>query len=254
MALPMTRSGLLLLLILMPSLAFAQGEAAPAPDEFDPWERGNRKVFAFNEGVDRYLVRPVARGYVAVTPSGVRQMVGNFFGNLRLPWSATNSLLQGKPRDSGRNLSRFLVNSTVGLLGLFDPASKFGIHEQQEDFGQTLAVWGVSQGPYLVLPFIGPSSVRDGFGGGVDGYLSANSYYVRTESEYRPQILELIDLRAQLLQIEGFVADAYDPYIFMRDAYRQRRIHAIHDGDPPPELLEQLLMPEDDPADLLEDW
>ncbi|MCK9489301.1 MAG: VacJ family lipoprotein [Xanthomonadales bacterium] len=249
----MTRPGLLLSLILLPSLALAQGGPVAAPDEFDPWERGNRKVFAFNEGVDRYLIRPVARGYVTVTPSGVRQIVGNFFGNLRLPWSATNSLLQGKPGDSGRNLSRFVVNSTVGLLGLFDPASKFGIYEQQEDFGQTLAVWGVGQGPYLVLPFVGPSSVRDGVGGGLDGYVSATTYYARTEANYWPQALELINLRAQLFQIESYVADAYDPYVFMRDAYRQRRIHAIHDGDPPPELLEQLLMPEDDPADLLED-
>lgn len=250
----MTASRLLLPLLLLPVLAF--GQATPTIDarEFDRFERFNRKVYAFNEGIDRYAIKPVARGYERITSPEVRTVVGNFFSNLRLPISALHALLQGKPRVAGRNLGRFGINSTVGLLGLFDPASKkFGINAQQEDLGQTLAVWGVDEGPYLVLPFFGPSTVRDGIGGAIDGYIDPVQFYTRQESDYRPMALDLINLRAQFFQTEQYIEDAYDPYIFVRDAYRQRRIYAIYDGEPPPELLEELLMPEDDPADLLED-
>lgn len=245
---------LAVLLALTPLLASVQLHAQEGTDpEFDPWERMNRKVYAFNTGADRYIMTPIARGYERVTSPEVRTVVGNFFGNLRLPLSAAHALLQGKPRVAGRNLSRFSINSTVGLLGLFDPASKFGVNGQQEDLGQTLAVWGMPQGPYLVLPFIGPSSVRDIVGGAADGYVDPVQYYARKENNYLPPALELVNLRTVLFATDPYIQEAYDPYAFVRDAYRQRRIYAIYDGEPPAELLDELLMPEDDPADLLED-
>ncbi len=242
------------LLLLLPALAHGQAAPTASAAEFDRFERVNRKVYAFNQGADRYIIRPVAKGYETITSPGVRTVVGNFFSNVRLPLSALHALLQGKPRVAGRNISRFGINSTVGLLGMFDPASKrFGLNAQQEDLGQTLAVWGLGEGPYLVLPFIGPSTGRDALGGAVDGFADPVQFYARQESDYRPSILDLINLRAQFFQTEQYIEEAYDPYAFVRDAYRQRRIYAIYDGEPPQELVNELLMPEDDPADLLED-
>jgi len=243
----------LLLLLLLPALAIGQAEPPQASGNNDPFERFNRKVFAFNDGTDRLLIRPVARGWERVTSPEVRTVVGNFFGNLRMPLSAAHALLQGKPQVAGRNLQRFGINTTVGLLGLFDPASTFGVLGQQEDMGQTLAVWGMPEGPYLVLPFIGPSSGRDALGGTVETFTDPAAVYARSQGDYRPILLELINLRTQFFQTERYIQDAYDPYTFVRDAFRQRRLYAIHDGEPPPELLEQFLMPEDDPADLLLD-
>lgn len=244
----------LLTLALFPTLAAGQLGFVRSADEFDPHERFNRRVFSFNQSVDKAVIRPVARGYEKITSSGVRNSVSNFFGNLRLPLSAAHALLQGKPKVAGRNLTRFSINSTMGVLGLFDPAGKrFDIHGQQEDLGQTLAVWGVPEGPFLVLPFIGPSTGRDAAGGAVDGIVDPVSFYARNEREFRPLALDLINLRASLFPTERYVAEAYDPYSFVRDAYRQRRWYAIYDGEPPPEVLERVLMPEDDPADLLED-
>lgn len=240
-------------LMLLPALALGQPAQPAASAENDPLERFNRRVFAFNEGTDRFLIRPVARGFEAVTSPEVRVVVANFFGNLRLPLSAAHALLQGKPAVAGRNLKRFGINSTVGLLGLFDPASTFGVLGQSEDMGQTLAVWGVPEGPYLVLPFIGPSSGRDALGGTVDTFTDPVAVYVRDQGEYWPVALELINLRVQFFQTERYIQDAYDPYTFVRDAFRQRRLYAIYDGEPPADLLEQFLMPEDDPADLLLD-
>jgi phospholipid-binding lipoprotein MlaA len=250
----MTVLRLLIPLLLMPALAM--GQAAPTADaaEFDRFERINRKVYGFNQGVDRYVIRPVAKGYEAITTPEIRTVVGNFFGNVRLPLSALHAMLQGKPAIAGRNLGRFGINSTVGLLGLFDPAGRrFGLNAQQEDLGQTLAVWGVGEGPFLVLPFIGPSTGRDAVGGAVDGFADPVQFYARQESDYRFSILDLINLRTQFFQTERFIDEAYDPYAFVRDAYRQRRIYAIYDGDPPQDLVSELLMPEDDPADLLDE-
>lgn len=250
----MTVLRVLLPFLMAPALALAQGAPTTDADEFDRFERVNRKVYAFNQATDRYVIRPVAKGYETITSPEVRTVVGNFFSNARLPLSALHALLQGKPRIAGRNMGRFGINSTVGLLGLFDPAGKrFGLNAQQEDLGQTLAVWGLGEGPYIVLPFIGPSTGRDALGGAVDGYVDPVQFYARQESDYRPSILDLINLRVQFFQTEQYIEEAYDPYAFVRDAYRQRRIYAIYDGEPPQELINELLMPEDDPADLLEE-
>ncbi len=244
----------LLMLALLPGLAVAQVGFIRSADEFDPLERMNRRIFAFNQTVDKVVIRPVARGYEKITPRGVRTSVTNFFANLRLPLSAAHALLQGKPRVAGRNLTRFSINTTMGVLGLFDPAGKrFDIQGQQEDLGQTFAVWGIPEGPFLVLPLIGPSTGRDATGGALDGAADPVSFYARQEREFRPLALDLINLRASLFPTERYVEEAYDPYSFVRDAYRQRRWYAIYDGEPPPEVLDRILMPEDDPADLLED-
>ena len=241
-------------LLLVPALAIAQTAPAATDVEFDRFERVNRKVYAFNQGADRYIIRPAAKGYEAITSPEVRTVVGNFFSNVRLPMSALHALLQGKPRIAGRNIGRFGINSTVGLLGLFDPASKrFGLNAQQEDLGQTLAVWGLGEGPYLVLPFIGPSTGRDALGGAVDSFADPVQFYAGRQDDYVPSVLDLVNLRAQFFQTEQYIEEAYDPYAFVRDAYRQRRIYAIYDGEPPQDLINELLMPEDDPADLLED-
>lgn len=244
----------LLILSLLSPLALAQELPPAGGDTYDRFEGFNRKVYRFNDVVDRYTLRPIAVGYTKVVPQDVRTVVGNFFGNVRLPISALHALLQGKPRLAGRNMGRFGINSTVGLLGLFDPAAKkFGINAHQEDLGQTLAVWGVPEGPYLVLPFLGPSSGRDLAGGAVDSYIDPVQFYAREDGNRVPMVIDLVNMRANFLHTEQYVADAYDPYTFVRDAYRQRRVYAIYDGEPPQDLLEQMLMPEDDPADLLED-
>jgi phospholipid-binding lipoprotein MlaA len=248
------RLALALVSVLLPAFAAAQAVAVRKADEFDPFEKFNRRVFAFNQKVDHAVVRPVARAYEKAAPQPVRTSVTNFFSNLRLPVYAAHALLQGKPKVAGRNLVRFGINTTMGLAGLFDPAGRhFDIQAQQEDLGQTLAVWGVPEGPYLVLPLIGPSTGRDALGGAVDGYVDPVAYYARQEREFRPLLLDLINLRASLLPTERYVEEAYDPYSFIRDGFRQRRWYAIYDGEPPEELLELILMPEDDPADLLED-
>lgn len=245
---------LLLVLSLLPAVALGQMGFVRSADDFDPLEGINRRIFSFNQSVDQAVIRPVARGYEKITTPSIRTAVSNFFGNLRLPLSAAHALLQGKPKVAGRNLTRFSINSTMGVLGLFDPASKrFDIQAQQEDLGQTLAVWGVPEGPFLVLPLIGPSTGRDAAGGAVDGFVDPVAFYARREREFRPLALDLINLRTTLFPTERYIDEAYDPYSFIRDAYRQRRIYAVYDGEPPPEVLDLILMPEDDPADLLEE-
>ncbi len=217
----------------------------PARDE-DPWQGMNRKVFNFNQKFDNAIAKPVARGYVKVTSAEVRLMVSNFFDNLQMPISIVNDVLQVRPIGAARNTGRFLVNSTVGLAGLFDPAGKLGLHADLTDFGVTLARWGVPQGPYLVIPFLGPSSVRGFPAYLADTYfLNPLSYWTRDHNyryyaEYLPYTLYLVQLRASLLNTDQFLSSAYDPYVMLRDAYLQRRNYLIYHGNPPTSLLENL--------------
>lgn len=248
-SLPVTRSKkyLLLIPIILPMLvtgcANQQKTASPAavnqgavelPDEGDPWEGFNRKMFAFNDLVDRKLVRPAAKGYRKVVPTGGRRAVGNFFRNLLEPTTIINGLLQGKVDQAVSDLWRFIINSTVGLLGFRDVATHMGLERHDEDFGQTFAVWGLDSGPYLVLPFLGPSTLRDGIG--------LTPYYFATD----PRLfldstagivalitLDVIDRRAQLLGASRVLQLQLDPYVFSREAFRQRRLDLIYDGDPP---------------------
>lgn len=208
----------------------------------DPLEPLNRVVHGFNETLDDALLEPTARAYNAVVPDMFRFLIGNFFSNLGDFWTAGNQLLQGKPREAASDLARLVINSTLGFAGLADVASEMGFEKHREDFGQTLGRWGVGTGPYLVLPLLGPSSLRDGLGLqfdlAADPLLWSNSL-VAGESVGRKNNLvaaRIVDTRASLLRagrvLEGA---ALDKYSFVRDGYTQRRRSLVWDGDPPPE-------------------
>ncbi len=195
----------------------------------DPWEGFNRGVFAFNDTLDRAVLKPVARGYRWATPQPVQTGVGNFFSNLGEIRTTLNSLLQGKPGNAGRSTSRFLLNTTVGIAGLWDVATPMGITAEREDFGQTLGVWGVGEGPYLVLPLLGPSTVRDTGGLPLD-MVSYPVYYVENDKvRYGLTALRIVDVRAGLLDQEELIQG--DRYTFIRDAYLQRRRFEVSDGE-----------------------
>lgn len=209
----------------------ASGPGANPNDPLEPWNRG---VYGFNEAVDNAVVKPVAAAYAAVTPSPVRTGVSNFFGNLRDLWSFFNALLQGRPAEAAENFMRFNVNTFLGFGGVLDIATEAGIERTTLDFGHTLGRWGVPSGPYLVLPFFGPSSVRDGVGLAVDvrGDAVVQTDHVPTRNSL--YTLRAVDTRASLLRA-GDVLDqaALDKYSFTRDAYLQRR--ASQTGQPLPE-------------------
>ena len=209
---------------------------SPTYDPSDPLEGVNRGVFAFNMTADKYVVRPVAQGYVAVTPGFVRKGVTNFFANLGYPLTIVNQFLQGKPANGFSDTGRFLVNSTLGIAGLFDPASALGLEPHEEDFGQTFGRWGVGQGWYLMLPFLGPSTNRD-FTGRLVGTPFNPTIYIDDEPElvFGLNVLDIINTRALLLSTDRLVRQAYDPYVFVRDAYLQSRRAAVYDGRPPRE-------------------
>lgn len=201
-----------------------------AEEEVDPWEGFNRKMFAFNEGADRYVLRPVASGYRFITPRIVRQGISNFFSNIREVPSALNGLLQGKPGSAGRDLGRFLINSTVGVAGLWDAAYHMGLESRgREDFGQTLAVWGVTEGPYLVLPLLGPSTVRDTAALPVEWLTDPIQYVDDDGTRYGLVALNIVNRRSELIELEEHIIG--DRYVFIRDAYLQRRYYMIHDGE-----------------------
>ncbi|MEW6383558.1 MAG: VacJ family lipoprotein [Pseudomonadota bacterium] len=194
---------------------------------YDPWEPFNRKVHKFNNAVDRGIARPLATAYTHVVPRFARTGVSNFFSNLRAPVTITNQLLQGRGADAWDSLGRFLMNSTLGIGGLFDPASKAMVPRRNEDFGQTLGAWGWRRSRYVELPFFGPRTVRDVFGLAGDIPLSP----IRRIEEDRVRIglqgLQLVDTRAQLLAVDDLRDTAVDEYSLVRDAWMQRRNYQI---------------------------
>ncbi|GAB3374243.1 VacJ family lipoprotein [Spongiibacter taiwanensis] len=210
---------------LLCSAALGNDDADPR----DPFESWNRKIFAFNDVADRYVLKPVAKGYQYVTPNGVEQSIGNFFNNIGEVQSMGNDVLQGKPRNAMVDVARFIINSTVGVLGLFDVAGHIGLPREPEDFGQTLAVWGVGSGPYLVLPLFGPSTLRDGTGLAVDSFTSVEGAIDPERARYYMKGLDIVDTRASLLSSEELISG--DRYGFLRDAYLQRRQFLINDGE-----------------------
>ncbi len=233
------RSVIVLAMILLSGCA---GQKTTLTDpEKDPWESFNRKIFAFNEGVDKAIAKPVAKAYTAVLPEAPRRGVRNFFRNLAWPVTFLNLLLQGKPNEAMTATGRFLINSTVGLGGFFDVAGRAGMPYYTEDFGQTLATWGWQDSRYLVVPFLGPYTLRDGLGRSFYGYAHPVSYMIREHNVYWPFILDLISIRATLLPFESQRANVADPYVFMRDVYLQRRNFLIYDGDPPPPDYDAML-------------
>jgi phospholipid-binding lipoprotein MlaA len=205
-------------------------------DPRDPWEKFNRNVFAFNDGFDDAVTRPLAELY-AKLPEPVRDCLSNAFSNLRGPSTAINNTLQGKPAEGLSDLGRFAVNTTIGIVGCFDVASRWGLEKHREDFGQTLGVWGFGPGPYLVVPIFGPSSVRDAIGiYGVEPFLDLNFYIDYPGIEYTILGLRVVNERAELLPADRMIREAaLDRYSFIRDGYLQRRRSLVYDGNPPRE-------------------
>lgn len=203
--------------------------AVQAPRAYDPWEKFNRKVHRFNNAVDRTIARPLARAYVEVTPRPVRLGVSNFFNNLGQPLTMVNSMLQGEPRRAAESLGRFLVNSTLGIAGIFDPASDLKMGNRSEDFGQTLGVWGWKRSRYVELPLFGPRTVRDVFGLAGDAPLSPLQQVEEDKLRIGLQGLQLVDVRAQLLAVDAMRDGAVDEYALTRDSWLQRRNYQIGD-------------------------
>ncbi|MCB1646324.1 MAG: VacJ family lipoprotein [Pseudomonadales bacterium] len=205
------------------------GPAAQAADNPDPWEKMNRVTHQFNDVADRVVLKPLARGYQKITPDPVEQSVGNFFSNLLEVRNIVNNLLQGKLLDALSDTGRLVINTTLGAGGLFDPAQSLGLEKHNEDFGQTLRTWGVPQGPYLVLPFLGPSTLTDAIGRPANSYLDPVRYLHPVDHRNVLMGVEIIDQRAGLLSAESVVFG--DQYIFFRDAYLQRRDYLAKDGE-----------------------
>lgn len=208
-----------------------------APHPADPGEPANRKVWAFNDAVDKAAFRPVATGYVAVVPKWMRTRVTNFFENLDTPITIANQLLQGKPKAAGQDTLRFAMNTTLGIGGLFDPASDANLPRHDEDFGQTLGVWGVPAGPYLMLPLLGPSHVRDVPSHVFNRFLQPFYWYNYGNERWISLGVSLVDKRARLLPLDATLARAYDPYAFIREAFIQRRLYQVFDGNIPEHRL-----------------
>ena len=199
----------------------------------DPWEPVNRPIYAFNNGLDKVLLRPLAKGYEFIFPQFVRTGIGNFSTNLRTPMVGINNLLQGKGSAAASDLGRFLLNSSVGVLGLFDVATEAGLDSHDEDFGQTLAVWGMPSGPYLTVPFFGPSTLRDAIATPLNIASDPLMYYENTSARDKINAVRLIDLRQRLFAAEALIKESPDRYVTLRESFLQRREYLIYDGDPP---------------------
>ena len=210
------------------------GNAFAEENPHDPYEGFNRSMFAVHEVIDKYAAKPVAQVYDNAVPLPVKAGVGNFFGNVGELWVGVNSALQGKFSDAGVDLGRLLINSTVGIFGLFDVASELGLERHDEDFGQTMAVWGAGSGGYLFWPVIGSRTVRDTLGWGVDLMGDPVGYVDSIPVRNSLRGLRIVDIRASLLPADKVVEEAaLDKYAYIRDAYLQRRRNQIFDGRPP---------------------
>jgi phospholipid-binding lipoprotein MlaA len=194
----------------------------------DPWEKMNRKSHAFNNVIDEQVLKPVARGYKKMLPDSIETAIGNVYGNLADVNDLVNNTLQGKVKAGFSDLARLTINTTIGVGGLFDPASKMGLVDSNEDFSQTLATWGIPRGPYLVIPLLGPSSVRDMFSRSADGRLDPLRYLHPVDHRNTLYGTRLIHVRAELLAVDNVVFG--DRYIFYRDAFLQRREYLEKDG------------------------
>jgi len=234
---------------LLAALCFLGGCAStPNGDPGDPYEATNRKIYNFNDSIDRNVLQPVARGYVNVTPKPVRNGVTNFFDNVGSLNIIMNDLLQGKAGQFFSDSGRFVVNSTLGLGGLFDPAKKMGLEAHDEDLGQTFGVWGAGEGAYLNIPLAGPSSFRDA-PGFVSAMLLNPLTYLNPIITVPLNVVNAVNLRANLLEASNIRDQAaLDPYTFVREAYRQQREFKIYDGNPPGDEFDDYLEGEGDSA------
>jgi len=205
----------------------------------DPLERWNRGVYRINDAIDRGVLKPVATRYRRHVPQVIRTGVSNVLTNLAYPTTIVNDLLQLKLKDTVSDLGRFALNSTLGLGGLLDPASRVGLARNDEDFGQTLGRWGVPPGPYLMLPLLGPSTLRDAPAFAVDTQTDLRSQLdLKTGERAAVAVLSVLDGRASLLSLDDSIRRAFDPYAFVRDAWLQRREYKVRDGDVPDEVAE----------------
>lgn len=221
---------LLLLALLATGCTTLEGPRDPR----DPFEGYNRAMYDFNSDFDKALLRPLAETYEEALPKPVTTGIGNFFSNLDDVLVLLNDLLQFKLGQAASDFSRLVWNSTVGLFGLIDVATPMGLPKHNEDFGQTLGAWGVSSGPYLVLPFLGPSSVRDGTGLLADWQVDPVMQVENPTERWELVVVKAVDTRAGLLRASNLLETAaLDPYVFMRDAYLQRRNSLVYDGNPP---------------------
>lgn len=223
--------------IVLSLLAVAMGGCASVPVEdradTDPWEPMNRTLYSVNRGFDKVTTKPLAKGYEKIIPRPVRKGITNFFKNLRTPGSSINNFLQGKPKRGFSELGRFVFNSTLGVGGIFDIATAGGLEAHFEDIGQTAAVWGVPDGPYVMIPFMGPSTLRDALLTPLFFWSSPLYHYDNTSVRDKLYILRIIELRARLLPLESTLEESKDPYITLRESYLQNREFEIYDGEPP---------------------
>jgi phospholipid-binding lipoprotein MlaA len=223
------------------SLTVLTGCASVNAPKADPLEGLNRTTFKVNETVDDYVLKPVAKGYQAITPGFFRSGVSNAFSNIGDVGTSVNNLLQGKPGNAVSDVGRFVVNSTLGILGLFDVASGMGLEKHDEDFGQTLGSWGVGNGPFLVLPLLGPSTLRDVAAKPVDSYTGYSRYMGHVPTRNSVQALGIVNFRADLLNTTSTLDEAsLDKYQFIRDAYLQRRLSQVYDGKAPQAMRDKL--------------
>jgi len=229
----------------------AAAHAADAPPNPDPLEPVNRITYRFNDFLDTWLLRPVARGYEIVTPRPVRTGVGNFFSNLTYPVVIVNDVLQGKLRQGARDTGRFILNSTVGIAGIFDPATRVGLEEHNEDLGQTLGKWGLPQGPYLVVPLFGPRTFRSGAGDLVDTLFNPLLQYDDSSVRFKAYMFSVVHTRSTLLRFDEEINRAFDEYAFVRDSYLQNRGYLLRDGA---EAEEDLLFDEEFDAEFEEEF
>lgn len=193
----------------------------------------NRQIHGFNTGLDKVSLKPIAKGYQIIVPQFIRTGIGNFSSNLRTPLNIITSFLQGKGKFGFSETGRFIVNSTLGIGGLFDPATKMGLERHNEDFGQTFATWGIPDGPYVVLPLLGPRTLRDAFAVPLNFLADPLFWYENTSVRDKIYILRLIDVRQRLFAAEILLKGSQDRYLSIREAYLQNRLFLIYDGDPP---------------------
>lgn len=213
----------------------------------DPFERYNRSMFAFNDAVDRAAIKPIAKGYDFIMPSFANKGVSNFFSNIDDIVVFVNELLQFKFNEALATSARFLYNTTFGLLGFIDVAKHMNLPKQNEDFGQTLAVWGMPSGPFVILPILGPQTVRGTAGFAVDSvYFDPVFNSLKTEESFTALAVKFIDVRAGLLKASNILETTPDQYAFTRDAFLARRQFLIYDGNPPEEFSEEDLFGDDD--------
>jgi phospholipid-binding lipoprotein MlaA len=209
-----------------------------APKNKDPFESANRDIYRFNDTLDRHVLRPVAVAYHEHTPAWVQTGVHNFYENLGYPATVINQFLQGKFKEGSQDLARFALNTTLGWAGFIDVASGAKLPMHDEDSGQTLGRWGVPPGPYLMLPLLGPSTLRDAPARIADTVLQPLYWFHLGNERWGSLAVSIVDTRTQLLSVDRALREAYDPYVFMRDAYLQRRQYQVYDGNPPADATE----------------